>query len=388
MIPAIISILLLTLGLLRKSLIGFYLILLIPFSSFYYELVVYKGVFAYDFFFMGLFFSSFSSWIKNNYKDKINIYFILIILVYSFFSLFFNTFDKYFLRDYRPILLMVYAIIIFNVKIPKDKNTVTSSLGLVLTLSLILGIFFKILIGHDSNKPNIEFGFASLITYVSVVLVLGRKLLLKKNDSNNSKKIKYLIFISFIIILFSWNRTIILSVILIELIRNFKNIKSFFVTIVYVVLILSAIGIGAFVFKIDKILSLVSYTQITDQLMIRYGPAITYLIDMDLEQVFFGYGFKTLFEIPWFEFWGLDSFFNSVDNTYLTFFIKYGIIGLVLIFILLVDIWKLTKNFYLIIFLSILFLTISFPYQLIAIGLYLGIFFYNALLETENKSSI
>ena len=49
----------------------------------------------------------------------------------------------------------------------------------------------------------------------------------------------------------------------------------------------------------------------------------------------YGLGFGSYFEIPWFEYRGLDSKLNTIDSTYLTFFVKYGLFSVIIIYLFL-----------------------------------------------------
>ena len=81
----------------------------------------------------------------------------------------------------------------------------------------------------------------------------------------------------------------------------------------------------------------------------------------NLEYVY-GLGLGTYFEIPWFKYRGLDTKLNTIDSTYLSLFVKYGILSLLIIFmffrLLLFNInnskmQSFVHNFYLIIFFTL-----------------------------------
>jgi len=80
-----------------------------------------------------------------------------------------------------------------------------------------------------------------------------------------------------------------------------------------------------------------------------------------------GLGLGTYFEIPWFEYRGLDPKLNTIDSTYLTLFVKYGLFSFLIIIlffrILLFNCFKdrLKKSF--VLFYLIVFLTMSSLYQ-------------------------
>ena len=51
-----------------------------------------------------------------------------------------------------------------------------------------------------------------------------------------------------------------------------------------------------------------------------------------------GKGMGTTFKIPSFNYRGLDSRLNKIDSSYITLYIKYGLLGLVLMILLLIKI--------------------------------------------------
>ena len=81
----------------------------------------------------------------------------------------------------------------------------------------------------------------------------------------------------------------------------------------------------------------------------------------------YGLGLGTYFEIPWFKYRGLDTKLNTIDSTYLSLFVKYGILSLLIIFmffrLLLFNINNSKMRVSYIIFYLIIFFTLSSLYQ-------------------------
>ena len=106
---------------------------------------------------------------------------------------------------------------------------------------------------------------------------------------------------------------------------------------------------------------------VTLQIISRFTPAIEKIVEMKAYQYIYGLGVGTYFEIPWFEYRGLDSKLNTIDSTYLTLFVKYGIFSLLLIILffrlLLFNINDLKIRQCIMIFYIIIFITMSSLYQ-------------------------
>ena len=111
---------------------------------------------------------------------------------------------------------------------------------------------------------------------------------------------------------------------------------------------------------------------------------------MEPHQFIYGLGFGTYFEIPWFEYRSLDTKLNTIDSTYLTLFVKYGmfcILLLILFFrLLLFNIRQTKVRRSIVVFYFIIFITMSTLYQSGTIFhfLFLNLLFLS--LNNENTS--
>jgi len=194
------------------------------------------------------------------------------------------------------------------------------------------------------------------------------------------------LFLAFIVLIISNSRTLLaITLLLILLGGNLKVYKKIIFTL--------SLGIATYLyvnyFGISRILSI----DVISSLTTRYGPAITKISEMSIMEVFFGYGFRTVFEIPWFGYRGLDPLLNSIDSMYLTFFVKYGVCSILLVvlfFKLITKNIKDKKHKYLIIFFFLLlFLTYNPLYQNYAIiyAFYL-ILLSSIILQAKRKENI
>jgi len=82
---------------------------------------------------------------------------------------------------------------------------------------------------------------------------------------------------------------------------------------------------------IERVSGSLSSDAIGDQLSARYGPALDRIAEMGDLQLLVGSGVGTTFDIPWFLYRGLDTQSISIDGAYLTYFVKYGLFGLLLL---------------------------------------------------------
>ena len=85
--------------------------------------------------------------------------------------------------------------------------------------------------------------------------------------------------------------------------------------------------------QIDRVINAFELNNIVMQLANRFSPAIIKISQMNFYNYIYGLGLGTYFDIPWFEYRGLDSKLNTIDSTYLTFFVKYGLVSIGVLFL-------------------------------------------------------
>jgi len=79
--------------------------------------------------------------------------------------------------------------------------------------------------------------------------------------------------------------------------------------------------------------SLLNYSLIFDELYSRFIlPAKAAGYELSLGGLIFGEGIDFRFYVPWYKYRGLDPYHNSVDSFFVTFFVKHGVLGLVVYF--------------------------------------------------------
>lgn len=125
--------------------------------------------------------------------------------------------------------------------------------------------------------------------------------------------------------------------------------------------------------QVQRVTDNLSLDGITAQLAGRFGPAVLTLDDMSTSERVTGSGLGTTFEIPWFEYRGLDPKNNSVDSTYLTMLAKFGAASVVFLFVLIrwLSYWPLPSATVrgLVALVVVLGVTMAIPYQKTAIGI-------------------
>tara|TARA_B100000767_G_scaffold271246_1_gene296474 strand:+ start:379 stop:1785 length:1407 start_codon:yes stop_codon:yes gene_type:complete len=371
--------------------------LIIPTSHQFMFLTSYKGVYFFDYYFFILIifflinvnYMNLKDWILNN---KTIIFLFSSLIIYHSFLIYINDVvcDKYLLRDFRPFLLLISGIVFINLL--KDIKIQSDLIINILQNALILKLVFFIILFlinpfQDVYYQKYIYRYRDGVTFVAAIFLIiylfRSKLIYEKT---NKFKIHIILLISILLLIISNLRALVPPLLFIYLFIHKTNTQNLFKKIVTSACILSLfifytkympVIINESTEKVKKINSVqklnieqskdlkISYKlenkssiqvwkKITSQftnfrykqlfqnpvyeLNKRFLPASKYFNEIRIKEFFLGYGISSFFEIKHFEYRGLDTKNNSMDSLYLTFFIKYGFIGLAIIFILFIRI--------------------------------------------------
>jgi hypothetical protein len=380
----------------KKSLKIFLAIgLIIPTSNQFMNFISLNGVYFFDYFFLTLllYYLITLSIKKNIFKENIfNIaLFLFFFILYTLLAVSNSVdIDKYLLRDLRPVLLLGYAFILTSIL---NKPQISfKSLANVLLYVFVFKILFFILLLYtfsfdDQYYQNNIFRYFDAVTFIASLFLISR-IFLRELMLNEISKIKLNLIISLalIIILISNLRILIFAIVFIYFFFSKRNlIKKILYSLIPIVLFV----IYSYAISANRVVDSNSDI-VTLQIISRFAPAVEKIIEMEPHQFIYGLGFGTYFEIPWFEYRSLDTKLNTIDSTYLTLFVKYGmfcILLLILFFRLLLFNIRQTKiRRSILVFYFIIFITMSTLYQSGTIFhfLFLNLLFLS--LNNENTS--
>ena len=358
-----------------KNAISLFLVLslILPTSNQFMNFTSFSGIYFYDFFFLlfSVYYLIFLIKEKKIFKKNIiNISIaVFLILFYSIYA-FTNSvvFDKYLLRDIRPFLTLFYAFIIVSTF--KQKIISINKLVNVLILVFVLKIVFFLIIyfGFSFKDQYYEdniFRYFDASTFIAclylIFSIFKRKKILK---SVPKLTINFLFVLSCIVILISNLRILLFALLVIYFIYSRINLLK---KILYVFSFISLFIASSYILEVDRILNANTSKGVAIQLATRFGPAIEKIYEMNNLEYVHGLGLGTYFEIPWFKYRGLDTKLNTIDSTYLTLFVKYGLLSLLIIYmffkLLLFNINHSKMRASYIIFYLIIFFTLSSLYQ-------------------------
>jgi hypothetical protein len=202
-------------------------------------------------------------------------------------------------------------------------------------------------------------------TFISCLFIIFHVFNRDKILQYSSKfSLNLLILLSITIVLISNLRILFFALLLIYfIVSNINFFKKIVASIIFLTLFIAS----SYLMQSDRVLTSNSKEIVAVQLASRFGPALVKINEMSTYNYITGLGLGTYFEIPWFEYRGLDTKLNTIDSTYLTLFVKYGLFSLLIIilfFRLLLfnsSTARLKKSY--VLFYLIVFLTMSSLYQ-------------------------
>jgi len=368
--------------------------LLLPTSNEFMFVTSFQGVYFYDYYFLliTLFYilSIKISDLKKIIRDnKIILLIIGTLIIYYTYLIIINSinFDKYLLRDFRPFLCLLSALIFIeslkNIRI-RFKLIVNIFFYVLILKLLLFMVLFLLNPFEDPYYQRYLFRYRDGTTFSAALFLII--FLFKKQDILlyvSKFRLNVIVILSMLVLIVSNLRSLLLAFLLVYFIVHKTNSNNLFrkimVTLIFICSFVGYTYLGEHVlanfhnssldqkkFRITK-MGKVHYrmdelfTNLDDQIFSRFSPAMPTVKQMTNLEIFVGKGFATTFTIPWFKYRGLDTKHNQIDSTYITFFVKYGLVGLILILILCIKIIianihdKPLKNsivsFYLIIFL-------------------------------------
>ena len=375
----------------RVSSILFLIIgMIIPTSNQFMGFTSYSGVYFYDYFFFTLTIYYFIRLlVKNNiYQPNyinfitIGLFFIVYFLLYILNS---GTLDKYLFRDFRPFLTLFYGFICIDLARNSNVRLINILNALIFAFVFKLVFFLFLLYGFSFSDLYYQdnlFRYFDASTFIAALFII---VVIFQRQSFvgvvNNYKLNLVLSLSILVILISNLRILLAALVFIYLIMN----KGFFKKIIPVFLFLFLFIFYSYFMHIDRVTSAFDFQEILIQFGTRFYPALEKISLMSSFQFIYGLGFGSYFEIPWFEYRGLDSKLNTIDSTYLTFFVKYGLFSVIIIYLFFRVMLNHINDFLLkraiLLFYLILFFTLSILYQS---GAVLHILFLNMLMISIN----
>lgn len=375
----------------RGALIFIIAMAFLPFSNSLSQYFYKFGLYSYDYFFAGTFIVLFARLVQSS-KFNLNVpkwslLIFITILVYAAVALVDGkTIDVYFLRDLRPAIfsaeILITSLIIKNNNIDLTENSALRIIILAGSSNLIwltLSIF-GIISSEDEYYTKNNYKYFDASTYISALFAIHY--LTQNSDRMRAKRSKktnrtqsIAIFISLLSVIFSGYRALILATAISALIGSIKNPRKFiFTSAIALVSAISFLYLSSF-YGAERVLEATTTSGILAQLSTRYAPALEVISSFSPINYLLGAGFGTVFEVDWFGYRALDTKNNFVDSAYITFFAKYGIVGILMLAAIAASIRSISPkqlSTTILAYLLILFAVYCISYQAASVGIITG----------------
>lgn len=323
----------------NNSLVAIFLLCcIIPTSSAYSQLISLNGIYFYDGFVLGYIVRLlFEACLSKRFRVLVpKIYLLIFVLSFAMFafSALHSEINKYFLKDTRPLINMLFFVLVFDLYRKSDmeisaeqkrKMFVISSIAAFVKLSsMSLGVYEY----QDEYYEANNFRYLDASTYFCVIYLVA---VMVNKDRETSYSLK-VVLTSIAAVVLSNSRFIIISMGAVAFFENLKKPGKLISTVMLSICIVGLLYFISHALNVDRVISNLSLEQISKQLVIRFGPAFELIDNFHWANYIYGLGAGTTFEIPWFAYRGLDTTHSNIDSAYLTYFVKYGIIGIILLF--------------------------------------------------------
>ena len=312
--------------------------LVFPFSNFFAEWHYFNGMMAVDGFFIGLlpyfFFMLRKPELRLNKKLlRILLLSFILFLVYLIWALNSGKTIINLLKDLRPLLHLLEMFMLYELA---KNSSFTIRWNVIQRFAILAGIsniiwfllgFLAFFQFEDLYAQNNSNRYLDLSTYFSLYFILHYQYL-RSQEVILSRASKWAFILSIVSILLTNSRVLFLAAIICIGILRTNNFKSKFRFLFWgTCLILIFIQFSALIGQ-QRVLDSIDSDSFSTQLIERFSPALVLISQMSVQELFFGYGLGIFFEIPWFEYRGLNVMNVSVDSAYLTHFVKQGLLGI------------------------------------------------------------
>lgn len=288
--------------------------------------------------------------------------------------------NKYLLKDVRPFIMILSFIVLSNIATLAAKTLKLQTVLLLLIAMtafnvldiawLRLGLYkFQDVYYEENAYRYLDGGTYAAVAYLIYYFIDPRLF------EHRKKLASICLATSFICLFIANSRFIFVSVFAAIIIHQYtRPARMIGVALAGAVVLMAFIGISNMI-GADRINDGLSSEGMAAQLATRFSPALELIRGMNPLHYFVGLGAGTPFEIPWFEYRGLDDKNSNIDSAYLTYFVKYGLIGVYLLYVFITSITQHMNSRVAVsiaVFLGVMFVVSATPYQPYAIGIAYG----------------
>lgn len=348
----------------------------LPTSNAYSQVISFQGVYFYDAFTVGyiarLFFEFQPGERPKTKLEPMSILVILLHFVLISIALTYETIDKYFVKDIRPVLNVLFFVLVFDLykkstlvitdKLKERAFVMASAASFVKIILLVSGIYGF----QDEYYEDNAFRYLDASSYFCVIYIISRFA-----NAGSISGIRLIALVASVLsVLLANSRFILFSLGVAAAGISLNKPKRIIICLLAGTVLAAAFYFVSVELDASRVIDNLSIERITAQLDNRFGPALERIREFSGLNYLIGLGAGTTFEIPWFAYRGLETTHSNIDSAYLTYIAKYGAIGfLLLVGFAFAAIPKSNISKAARIFLFSMFIVSATPYQPYCIGL-------------------
>lgn len=310
----------------------------LPNSTAYDKFDYFGGIYAYDAFFLALGASRlivlpFRTLRRTELVEWMGLT-MLFCIVMAVWLVGEGAADKYLLRDLRLFLVVAEGLLLFGVATRCESYLEPNSLFLLAIISAagaLLGfwlLWVGVLEAPDLFYEENRFRYFGIGSYFCLALLLCLIAEPRRFVLSGVNVLPWIVLLALATIVLAGVRMLVVSLLVGGTVGMRLELRR-----VLLYAGAASLGVASFVFVsvalgIERVTDAFSFQGVLVQLAVRFGPAIGIADQMTASEWFFGSGLGTTFEIPWFDYRGLDVRNNFVDSAFITLGIKLGALSL------------------------------------------------------------
>lgn len=377
------------------------LLALLPFTNSQADYFYRFGLYAYDFYFLSLgvasVLSSFPA-LRRTPGVRFLMVFVGFIFIYVLFALVNSVpTDKYFLRDLRPVIWafcmmsVLHASHWFSSSLDNPVKLIRISMLFPIGAMCWQAASWSGLITYsDFYYEQNSYRIFTLGTYFSSVMLVGIVYIVSMQSLyagiERAARLDFwmLGILCFAAIAVCGFRMPLVAIFAACAVLVTRNVRAGLIGVVAAIVASYAVIKVAEIAGATRVTDALSIDGLRLQLEIRFEPAKDVIGNMSVFQHVVGNGFATTFDVWWFETRELDTVTNFIDSSYLTFYAKYGAVGMMMLFIFFMGVSAVFPGrlrLAMLVMLLVFGFAYSVPYQSMFPGIILGVIFLCCLLS-------
>ncbi len=301
---------------------------------------------------------------------RVSVVFLLSFLVFLLAYMPIIDVNKFYFKEFRPILNVLFLLSVYDLYFKSKYSLDVRSLGrysIVSALAAFLKYFFLVsgYYGYQDEYYEVNsYRYLDASAYFCAIY-----LIVKIRSMRSMRDFDASLVFSASAVMLGNSRFMLIGIVVAAVFGTHVKPKKMLIGFVFFAVILALFLFFSSYFQVVRVTDNLSYGGIAEQLAGRFSPAMVKIREFQWFNFLIGLGPDISFEIPWFEYRGLEVSHSNIDSAYLTYYVKYGVIGIMFLWAfsyILVPVSVESK--YIRVFVFLMFFVEATPYHPICAG--------------------